>query len=635
VRCCLALFAIACGAQPRVHSADDDYLRAIRVVGNRAIDSAELEPALGLREALRDGVAIDPIVLATDVNRLTAAYRKRGYFAVKVTARVERDGHAQVAVFTIDEGRRAATRVEITGLPPEVPAAEARALVSLRDGDPFDYGAYDAAKAPLLARVEDAGYAHVEIHATATGDAGAALAIARYAVDAGPRCTFGAIRFTGSAQPDLLAAVRARIGFAAGDRYSLSALAATQTEIYDLGRFSTVQVVPDRVSVGPVIGVTITLAEANRHEFHVGGGGGLDLETWEVRGRLGYSVVPEWQPLLTAAADARVALTTRRDTGERQPKVRGQLSVQRIDLGWPRIRGDAEIGADYQKVEAYAWKGGHARLGLGAPLGWRALQLRVGWRLDYLVFSDLDPAFGAPEEQCPAPACTGGTCTKAQELGLCESQWLGAYQASLVADLRDNPIEPHRGVYLDIRAAVGTPLAGGELRYVQVTPELRGYVSLGELIVAARARYGAIFSHISDIPVTQRYYSGGTVGQRGFAERQLSPMVCDPAAPCQVIGGAGLIETGIELRRRLGSLWSVPVGANVFLDGADVTELPEQLLSRNLYWAAGVGVWGKAFGALKIRVDVGYRLNRTQMDALATSGTLANLAPHFAVGEDY
>ena len=54
-------------------------------------------------------------------------YLREGFFDVDVQARVERHGDAATVIFTIDEGRRATTRIEIKGLPPEVTAQMVRA----------------------------------------------------------------------------------------------------------------------------------------------------------------------------------------------------------------------------------------------------------------------------------------------------------------------------------------------------------------------------------------------------------------------------------------------------------------------------------------------------------------------------
>jgi len=623
--------ASACGGQLRARepAPGEDYLGEIRIEGNHAIEDSALEPALALHETLRDGAAIDPYLLTADAERIRAAYLKRGFFEAKVATRVEHRGaHVQIVVFTVTEGRRAVTRVEIAGLPPELPLPRARALVALRDDAPFDYDAYDAAKQPLAALVENAGYAHARVDSRVVADPATATATVRYEVTPGVRCTFGTIRIAGELQESLAAAVRARLRFASGDRYSVSALEASQAEIYDLGRFSTVQIRPEHVdgaaapgttSDDAVIDVTVELALANRHELHAGGGFGVELALYEARVRGGGSLVPASLPLATLAIDARVAATNPHifDQSQLEPRLRGLVSLQYLDLLWPRLRGEVEAGADYQTIEAYTWTGEHVRLGLGSPLGARWLQLRVGWVLEHVTFSNRKLS------------------TMIRELGLDGPQLRGAYQASLVADLRDNAIEPHRGAYVDLRITKGTRLAGGDLSYLQLTPELRGYVSLGGIVIAARARAGAIFG---DVPVTERYFSGGTTGNRGFSERQLAPSAndCAGADSTFAIGGAGLIETGVELRRQLGTVKAIPIGANIFLDGGDVQCTPQNLDVRQLNWAVGAGGWAKLAGDLKIRLDLGYRLNSTKLYSFSSDPhLLGNIAFHLGVGEVY
>ncbi len=633
--------ASACGRQLHTHEPGVDYLAAIRIEGNHALETGALEPALALHEVIRDGGPLDPYLLIADTERIRAAYVRHGFFEATVTSRVEhRDDHTQLAVFTITEGRRAATKVEITGLPPELSLARARGLVALADGGPFDYDAYDAAKQPLTVLVENAGYAHAKVDGKVDADPERATATVRYTVEPGVRCTFGKIAIAGKFPAALEAPVRARLRFAEGDRYSMSAIEETQAELYGLGRFSAVHIGPDHRDrrdettdeTAPVIDIAVELSEANRHELHGGGGVGYEPLTYEARLRGGGSLVPARLPLMTLAADARVALTIPHDFDQTQiePKVRGLVSLQYLDLLWPRLRGEVEAGADFQTVEAYTWTGEHVKLGLGTPLGPRWLQLRVGWLLEHLTFSN------NPQSSLDLDlACLMGSETPAKALGLCDKPLRGAYQVSLVADLRDNPIEPRQGVYLDLRVTKGTRFAGGDLTYLQFTSELRGYVSLGGVVIAARARVGAIFG---DVLATERYFSGGSVGQRGFSERQLAPTVlnCVHSGPSVPIGGAGLIETGVELRRQLGTLWALPVGANVFLDGGDVQCTPEDLDVRQLNWAVGAGGWAKLVGDFKLRIDLGYRLNSTELYPRSTDPhAFANVAFHIGVGEVY
>ncbi len=614
---CAALAAVlGCGGAPRAHRPGDEWLESIRIDGNRTIEEDDLLPGLSLRRTEEAGRALDPYQLSLDTQRIRAAYLRLGFFEVRVTARIDRRGGAQLVVFSIVEGKRSTTQVEILGLPADLPFAQARALIELDDGAPFDYDLYDAAKDPLLLWLQDAGYAHAQLDAAVLADRSRGVATARFAIDAGARATFGSITVTGT-DGELAKAILGRLAFAQGDTYSATALADSLRAINDLGRFSAVRVEPDPTA-GPVVPVKISVALANRHEVKLGGGLGYEPLTFELRGRIGGSYVSATHPLWTLAADLRPALTVHHDFTYQQPKVRALATAHRLDLFAPRVRGEVELGADYLTVEAYTSTGPRARLGLSAPLGALWLQGRVGWVLEYLVFSEpkvFDPTL--------------------QELRLDRSQRRGAYEQSIVADLRDDQLEPHRGVYVEVRASEGTQFAGGALTYLQLTPEFRGYVPLGKrLVLAARIRAGGIYG---DVPVTERYFSGGATSQRGFSERRLSPTVpgsVDGGVGVVAIGGAGLLETSVELRVPLGEV-ELPVGTELFLDGADVTLAPGDLDPTHLHWAAGVGLWAK-LGGFKLRLDVGYRLNRRGPNEPAfDTGTFSNFVAHFGVGDTY
>lgn len=589
---------------------------AVRLEGNRALAASEVIPGLGAHEATRGGGRVDSYVAAQDVERLRVAYARRGYFAAQIAVRVEPSPAGEAVVFTVREGPRATTQLALTGVPSDVGAIR----LALRDGAPFAYDAYDAGKLALRAALEDAGYARAEVRASVTADG--AIARVRYEVVAGERCTFGALRIVGTAQPQLIEAVRAHVRFAPGDRYAPAALAASQHELFALGRFASVQLTP-RPGAGAAIDIEVAVSEATRHELHVGIGVGVEPESDELRLRPGGSWFVEGQPLLELAAEARLAYSVLRDGHDVVPddvlhgdlKLQAQVSATKLDLWKPRLRGSLEAGFDVQTVEAYTWQGGHVRGSLASPVGAPWLQLRVGAVLEALRYSHVDDALEAP----------WGASTIREALGLDRAQRRGAYEASLVADLRDSASDPHRGLYIGVPAVWGTEYAAGELAYYQVTPELRGYVPLGDAVLAARGRVGTI---VGDAPVTERFYSGGPSGQRGFSARQLSPRAPrDDDPKGVVIGGTGLIETGVELRVPLWMTSKLLLGSNAFLDGGDVTRTPSELDLSKLYWAAGLGVWAQlgGLGGLKLRLEGGRPLNRVSESAVF----------HLGVGEAF
>ncbi len=605
----LALTAVVgCGKSARVHKPGDEWLASLDLVGNDSVKTGDLTPGLALHRTLDTGSSLDPYQLTVDRDRLRAAYLKRGFFEVSVTPKVDLKDGAQHVVFVIVEGKRSTLKVEITGLPPEVSVDTARALIKVKDGAPFDYDAFDLAKQPMVQLVEDAGFPHVKLDAVVLADKVRGLATARFSVDAGPAAAFGPISIAG-ADGQLAGAITDRLEFHTGEPFSATALADSQAAIYELGRFSTVRIEPDRTA-GTVVPVRISVSMASRHEIKLGGGAGYDPINFELRARVGGSYINEAHPLWTFGADLRPAITSEHDLSNRQFKIRALVTAYRLDLFRPRIRGELELSADYLTVEAYTSKGPRFRAGISTPLGASWLQLRAGWLIEYILFTKIQVI--EPE---------------AAALRLDDPQRRGAYEISLVADKRDNSIEPHRGVFAQVRASYGTPAALGALTYLQVTPELRGYLPLPhQIVLAARARAGAIYG---DVPVTERYFAGGANSHRGFPERHLA-FDAPSMNGTVLIGGAASVETGVELRVPLGTV-GFPFGTEIFLDGGDVRATPAELNPANLHWAAGFGLYLKVFG-LKVRADVGYRLNRTGPGEPQAG---QNFAYHLGVGDTY
>ncbi len=609
----IALAAAACHGTPARHPGEE-YLETIRFEGNHAIEDSDLRTGLALHRVLSEGGAPDPYLVSIDGERIKGKYVRRGYLEVDVHSRVERHGDANIAIYKIDEGPRATTRVMVVGLPKEMSVATIRNMVPIADGAPFDYDVYDAAKDKLLGAVEDAGYAHAQLDAHVNVDRENHEALVVLAYEPGPKCKFGTVTIHGTTG-DLADAVQDRVGFSAGDTFSQSALTQTQRDIYAMKRFSTVRVMPDK-SDGDVIDVKIAVSESSRNELALGGGFGIDPIGYEVRGRIGYTILGWPYPLDTLALDLRPAYAYLRDGSGYEPRIRALATLSRMDLFYPYVTGQVAGGYNYVTIEAYTMFGPIARLSLESPLGVKELKLRVGWEMQHVDFSHLSPLIDM---------------ATAQALGIDHTEQLGAYEQTLTLDLRDSPIEPREGLYGEIRVAEGGAFAGGSDTYEQVTPELRGYLPLGGLVLAARTRFGAFYG---TIPPTERYYSGGATTQRGFSERQLAPTLSGDVNGSFMsipVGGGGLFESNFEVRSKLTSIHSMPLGGVVFLDGGDVTNTVSELNLGNLNWAAGAGL--RLFTLVgPIRFDFGYRLNRTGPTDPEPG---SHYAFHLSIGEAY
>jgi translocation and assembly module TamA len=594
------LIALAsCGRGRGPRTPGEEYLRAVRFEGNERLKSKSLLAGLALERAQERGDAPDPYLVQVDAERIRGQYLRKGFLEVDVRSRVERRGDATTVVYTVEEGERATTRVQITGIPddPQLSLAKIRALLPLRDGAPFDYEVYDLAKQNLVAVVHDAGYAHAQLDATVYADPRNQEAIVRLDYQVGPKSRFGETEITG-VSGDLADAVRDRLQYEPGQQYSTAAIAATQRALYALGRFSTVQVMPSERSLeseSAVIEMRVSVTEGPRREVRLGGGVGMDPTAYEVRGRAGYTIVGWPFPLDTVTVDLQPAYARLRDGSGYQPRLRALSRLDRQDLFWPYAVGTVEAGYNYIAVEAYTSYGPRGRLGFTTPLGSQRLQLRVGWTIERLDFRNISPLVD--------PAL-------AMEIGIDDTQQVGRYEQALVADLRDSPIEPTIGGYGELRVIEGTRFAGGSFDYLQIVPELRGYLPIGPVVLAARLRGGTFWG---DVPATERFFSGGASRHRGFGERRLSPFVSgEVEGDFRIVpyGGAALVETGIEARMPIATWREIGIGAVTFLDGGDVRESLGEIEPTNLHWAAGVGLRLKTIVG-PIRADFGYRLNRT------------------------
>jgi len=617
-----ALALGACGQRAPVHKPGDEYLKAIEVDGNRKVKDRELTTGLALKRAKQRGRAPDPYLVQLDEDRIRGEYLRRGFFGIDVRSRVERAGDAATVVYTVEEGKRAATRVQITGIPDrdrDLTIPKVRAQLPLADRAPFDYAVYELAKPKLLGVAHDAGYAHARLESTVYADRANQVAIVQLDYDLGPKCTFGPVEVTG-VTGDLADAVRARAQFAPGDRYSTQAIAQTQRQLYAMARFSTVQVQPDDADpANPVVGVKIAVAEAARREVRLGGGFGLDPTAYEARARAGYSISGWPFPLDTAVIDLRPAYAYLRTDSSFQPRIRALARLERQDLLWTYARGEVEAGYSYVPIEAYTSYGPRARLGFQTPVFTQRVQAGVGWRLEQLSFRNVSDVI----EMAPGLV---------EDLHLDAPQRVGAYTQSITLDLRDNPVEPTRGAFAALRSAIATRFAGSAFEYVQLVPELRGYAPLGSVVLAARARAGAFFG---DVPATERFFSGGASNHRGFGERKLAPSVTGEDKDGQVhtipYGGAAVVETGVEGRFPITTWRKIGIGGALFLDGGDVREELADIPLASLHWAAGFGLRFRTLVG-PVRADFGYRLNRTGPDEPAPG---SRFAFHLSLGEAF
>lgn len=233
-------------------------------------------------------------------------------------------------------------------------------------------------------------------------------------------------------------------------------------------------------------------------------------------------------------------------------------------------------------------------------------------------------------------------------------------------DFRDDNMQPKKGFYAELLTELGDPLIG-EFLFVQVRPDLRGYIKFSRrFTLALRGTVGFLISLPSDnpVPANHRLYEGGATSFRGVPYRRLSPhrfrlQDNDPATPNNELfdhssacreaqdaasaadptrryrcrpepqGGFFSAVFSIEPRYEIGKDWLY--GA-LFLDAGTVQNdvIPTFKLNEN-FWHLALGAGLRIATPLgPIRADLAYRF--TNADAYADVNRLVFF---LAIGEAF
>lgn len=608
VQTAVAVVALAaCGSstrEPRTPSPDEPHegeqVISVEIVGNDAISDSAIIGGLATRGPtgilFKSYTRYDPALAQLDRDRIEAFYAHKGYFAAEVTDLEVRACDGGVAVwFTVEEGQPSViSKVDFAGVGAALDRDEARELTSdLRRGEVLIHQEYLDAKQALERHMEERGYAHAEVDGDIVVDRDQRTAAIEFAVRPGPLVRFGRTIVEGEGRiPE--SAVLNRIEWEPGQRYSPELVGRTSGLLYALGVFDGVRIDLRRADASGLSDIIVRVREGRRAEIRLGAGLAIDNTNLEVRGRAGYTRQGIIDPLLSFDADARPAYTVLRSSGKGRLGGQARVALRRPDLLVPLLEPLAEGWYDFVQYDTYEARGPGLGLSAGRPFLNRALQVGAGWKTRWVDFTEVHP---------------GITPEIARDIGLVEPYRVGYFDQVVAFDHRDELLDPHSGFLIQGRAEEASTYSGSRFDYVKLSAELRGYVSPAQRwVLAARATAGSAVS--GDLPITQRFFSGGASSHRGFGQRQLAPFVNDPEDDEAPIGGEAQLETSFEVRLDLWTLWGSWIGVVGFIDGGDVTTSWGELDVGNLHWAPGIGLrYDTVVGP--IRVDAGYRINRT------------------------
>jgi len=173
--------------------------------------------------------------------------------------------------------------------------------------------------------------------------------------------------------------------------------------------------------------------------------------------------------------------------------------------------------------------------------------------------------------------------------------FINSFFYRVLVDKRDSMIDATKGYYVSLYLEKASKLLGSDLEYLKALLEMRYIHSFSQKrIVAFKTRIGSINS---DVPLFKRFYTGGSITNRGYAYREVGTKIRGGVP----LGGVSLVDFMAEYREQLffDKFWVA-----LFYDTSMLSLKPHRF-SDPFYESVGVGIrYVTPIGPL--RVDFGF-----------------------------
>ncbi|MBL8239101.1 MAG: outer membrane protein assembly factor BamA [Bryobacterales bacterium] len=521
-------------------------LTALEIKGNEYFDKKTIRERMTITPATllryRNGRYSEEL-LRKDVESIQYLYRANGFRDVKVNTQVESNaqgkGEEVTLRITIVEGPQwFVNNVEISG-------------VNLRDfdfvkgslqtteGQPYSDTALVSDRDSILNFYFNSGYPDATLELRTTTDEEAHRVSIKIEVTEGRRNFVRRVLVGGyrTTRPRL---IYDRIPLETGDPLSQSAIIDAQRRLYDLGIFAKVDIaLQNPQGKERDKNVLYRLEEASRYSYTFGFGAQLA----RIGGGLGTFDSPAGAPGFSPRVNFGVSRVNFMGLGH-TVSFRSQLSnfQKRVVANYyaPQFTGNDRLNLsftslfdDSRDIRTFAAQRLESSIQLGQRLSKaNTFQYRFTFRRVQIDESTLsiDPAL-IPLFSQPVR--------------------LGIVSASFVQDKRDDPIDSRRGTYNTVDFGYAGSAFGSQSDFLRLIFRNSTYHRVRrDLVLARLTTLGGMYSlsgrtPARDVPLPERYFSGGGATHRGFPDNQAGPRDLSTGFP---LGGKALAMNTLELR---------------------------------------------------------------------------------------
>jgi len=614
--------------------------KLVRVLirGNRYFDTETIRARMFLEPAtfyMRWGRYSDAF-RSRDEESIADLYKANGFREVRVVSRVENNyggKERQIAViFSITEGPQwLVSRLDLVGIQ-HLDAKALRSLLSEEQGQPYSEVSVAEDRSAILTACYAKGFRECTFQFK-TSPAGPHQVNISYRMNEGPQEFVRDVILSGlhSTRRSL---VTSNLHIRPGDPLSLPAGRAAQQNLYDLGVFAEIDTAVQN-SDGDTRDKYVLFDFTEAHKYNMNFGVGAEIA------QLGPTTTTISEPVGGAGFSPRLSVDVNRlnlwglgHTLALQTRV--SSLEQRVSLSYidPRLLNDAarsltfsvlyDTTRDVRTFSSHREEGA-VQFAQKFSRGTAGL-LRFAYRRvstsDVVIPALLVPQFLQPVR-------------------------IGIFSGNLVQDHRDNPVDPHTGMYNSIDVGVASRAFGSQRSFMRFLGRNATYYRLSRNVVLARQlTFGAILpfdipsglSSSEAVPLPERFFGGGNISLRAFPENQAGPRdTGSPVGPGGTqtvptgfpLGGDAVLISNIELRF---PLIGDNIGGVLFHDAGNiyssVGDISFRFHQRNrqdfnyMVHAVGFGIRYKTpVGPL--RVDLGYSINPPRFEGF--SGTVQQL----------
>lgn len=611
------------------------------------VNYKELYEYLGLRKAdpIRPERTFNEYRLAEDRRRVEAYLHEHGHFDAQVDEpelSYSADRKAVSVTWHVHEGPAYKIgSVDLIGAPAEHDAM-LRAMIPFGPGAEIELETYRPLRRAMAERLQEAGYGHARGYSRVFVDKATKTVAWFYYLDPGPRTHIGAIAVEGNHKVPA-AVILERAGLSVSGSYSLAEKRRAELALLDTGAFASAIVLsdadiqtgppehpdtggvlaPDRISgdgkivprqLDSSLSVRVIVVEAPNRQLRAEVG--VEADPTRVDTYAGARVLFRnlFAPQHHLVVEGHVGYGVLIDKDQTADGVYGSALVQEHRPGWLHRILDLRVTGRWRDV---LYPDSMLREVVAGPGVRTTLAPDVFFDVDafYRFGRQLDmPAIDAmPDLELPASNDSKG----------------GVLEASIIADRRNDRVEPTAGWLLALRGsyAPGGPL--GDHRWLQLVGDARAFRPLNaKWSIGVRGSAGIVpVVGSTGLPLGPRLFGGGSHGMRGYGRDQLSPTVCDAmTGDCVVVGGRSLVESSVELRLLP---FRKQYGAALFVD-AGAAGAGVNAFDNGISLATGVGARIRTW-YLPVGFDVSYRL----VEDNQVGSALDRLLVFFRIGEAF